>query len=225
MITPRLSAVGVAAVALVSGPLASAQANIVIGSTSNFNSGDSGGWTNGQVADPVITLGGPGGPNDPYLRVTSDGSGSGGKLTVFNNTDAWTGLWLTAGVVRVEMDFRNFDPQGRTLSMRMGFLASAGQGQPGWCTDAFSLPADGQWHHAVFILSPSTMISVNSPLDWETAMQWVTQVRIFHSVTPSPVGTNFASSVGIDNIVAMPAPGAACVLMLGGSMAGTRRRR
>ncbi|MFT3684943.1 MAG: hypothetical protein QM783_08465 [Phycisphaerales bacterium] len=88
----------------------------------------------------------------------------------------------------------------------MGFLASAGPGQPGWCTQAYQLPADGQWHHAVFLISAQSMVSVGSPYDWETAMQMVNQVRIFHSTNPSAVGVNFASSVGIDNIVALPAP-------------------
>jgi hypothetical protein len=69
------------------------------------------------------------------------------------------------------------------------------------------------------------MVSVGSPWDWETAMQWVTQLRIFHSTTPSAVGTNFASSVGIDNIVALPAPGAAAGLALAGCLSGIRRRR
>jgi hypothetical protein len=203
---------------------APAFANIVLGTTSNFNDGDIQGWTNGQVADPQVLLGGPSGPNDPYLRVTSDGSGSGGKLTVFNNLDTWTGMWLTAGIQRVEMDLRNFDPQGRTLSIRMGFLAAAGPGQPGWCTQAYQLPADGQWHHAVFLISQQAMVSVGSPYDWETAMQLVNQVRIFHSTNPSAVGVNFASSVGIDNIVALPTPGAAALLCLGGVVTSRRRR-
>lgn len=198
--------------------------NIFIGSSVNFNNGDAGAWTNGIVADPAIMPGGPGGDSDMYLRVTSDGASQGGKLTIFNNSENWTGMWRAAGITRVEMDLRNFDPQGRTLSMRMGFLTSAGQGQPGWCTQAFSLPADGQWHHAVFLISPEAMVSVGSPWDWQTAMDWVTQVRIFHSVNPSPVGVNIASSVGIDNIIALPAPGSAALLGLCG-LAGTRRRR
>ncbi len=203
----------------------SASANIAIGSSSNFNNFDSGQWSNGvQTADPAIMLGGPAGPNDPYLRVTSDGAGAGGKLTVFNNASEWTGLWLTAGITRVEMDFRNFDPQNRTLYMRLGFLTSAGQGQPGWCTNAFLVPADGQWHHAVFTITPETMTRVGNAYDWETAMQWVTQLRILHSITPSPVGTNFASSVGIDNIIALPLPGTLTALAPCGMLLLRRRR-
>jgi hypothetical protein len=213
-----------AAVAACVLPCAGVLADVSIGTTSNFNNNDIQGWTNGQVADPVIQLGGPAGPTDPFLRVTSDGSGSGGKLTVFNNNAEWTGLWVSGGITRVEMDFRNFDPQGRTLSMRMGFLASAGPGQPGWCTSAFSLPADGQWHHAVFTISEAAMTRVGNALDWETVMQLSTQIRIFHSVNPSTVGTNFASSVGIDNIVALPAPGAGALLALAGVAAGRRKR-
>ncbi|MDP1662294.1 MAG: hypothetical protein Q8L55_10310 [Phycisphaerales bacterium] len=202
-------------------PCMSGLADIAIGSSSNFNNFDADQWSNGVVTtDPVIMLGGPAGPSDPYLRVTSDGSGAGGKLTVFNNSSEWTGLWLTAGITRIEMDFRNFDPQNRTLYMRLGFLTSAGQGQPGWCTDAFLVPADGQWHRAVFTITPATMTRVGNAYDWETAMQWVTQLRILHSITPSPVGTNFTSSVGIDNIIALPVPGTlaafspGCLLLL-----------
>lgn len=201
-----------------------ASADVFIGSTSNFNNGDADGWSNGLNPDPELLPGGPAGPEDYYMRISSDGAGAGGKLTVFNNSPNWTGLWLTAGVVRVEMDLRNFDSQGRDLHMRLGFLVSGGQNQPGWCTNAFVVPADGQWHHAVFILSPQTMVSVGSPWDWETAMQWVTQLRLFHSVTPSSVGTNFASSVGVDNIRALPSPGAAVCLALAGGLAGSRRR-
>ena len=221
-ITSRLCAVAVVAAACL--PFA-ARADVFIGSTRNFNNGESGGWSNGLNPDPQILPGGPGGAYDLYMRMTSDGAGAGGKLTVFNNSPEWTGMWLTAGVIRVEMDFRNFDAQNRDLHMRLGFLTSGGQGQPGWCTNAFIVPADGQWHHAVFILSPQTMVSVGSPWDWETAMQWVTQLRLFHSVTPSAVGTNFSSTVGVDNIVALPAPGAAAGLLLAGCVAGARRRR
>ncbi|HZW06934.1 MAG TPA: hypothetical protein VFF65_07400 [Phycisphaerales bacterium] len=213
-----------AAVAACALPCAASLAKIAIGTSNNFNNGETGNWSNGAVTDPIVLPGGPAAPTDPYLRVSSDGSGAGGKLTVFNNGDDWTGLWLTAGITHVEMDFRNFDPQGRTLHMRMGFLVSAGQGQPGWCTAAFAVPADGQWHHAVFTISEATMTRVGNAFDWETALQWVTQVRIFHSTNPSVVGTNFASSVGIDNIIALPGPGAAAVLLLG-SAAALRRRR
>ncbi|HYD01091.1 MAG TPA: hypothetical protein VEB22_07680 [Phycisphaerales bacterium] len=213
-----------AAIAVCALPCSAATADIVIGTTTNFNNGETGNWTNGAVADPVVLPGGPAGPTDPYLRVASDGGGAGGKLTVFNNDPQWTGLWLTAGITHVEMDFRNFDPQGRTLQMRMGFLVSAGQGQPGWCTAAFAVPADGQWHHAVFTISESTMTRVGNALDWQTAMQWVTQVRIFHSTNPSVVGTNIASSVGIDNIIALPTPTAAAALALTSLSALCRRR-
>ncbi|MBY0308017.1 MAG: hypothetical protein K2Q09_04670 [Phycisphaerales bacterium] len=202
----------------------SARGNVVVGSSSNFNDGDQQGWTNGVANDPQVLPGGPGGASDPYLRVTSDGSGPGGKLTVFNNLETWTGRWLTAGITTVEMDLRNFDPQNRTLSIRMGFLASAGPGQGGWSTQAFSLPADGQWHRAVFTISQATMVSVNSPLDWTTAMESVSQLRIFHSVNPSATGVNINSSIGIDNIVALPAPGATVCLGAAG-MLGLRRRR
>jgi len=198
-------------------------ADVVVGSASNFNGSDTQGWTNGFVDDPQVLPGGPGGAGDGYLRVTSDGSGSGGKLTVFNNDPQWTGNWLASGVTHVSMDFFNFDPQGRTLYMRMSFLMAAGPGQPAYCTPAFQVPADGQWHHAVWEISQSALQTAGSPLPYDIAMEGITQVRIFYSVNPSSVGTNFASSVGIDNVTALPAPGAGAALVL--LCAGSARRR
>src|ERR1051325_3337213 len=79
-------------------------ADPVVGQIDTF-SASAFGWTNGDLApDPVvIATGGPGGMGDAFLQVTANGSGAGGRLTVFNRAQ-WTGNFLAAGVGAVEMD-------------------------------------------------------------------------------------------------------------------------
>ncbi|MGH7133641.1 MAG: hypothetical protein ACREJO_17055 [Phycisphaerales bacterium] len=203
----------------------SASGQVSLGMWDNFNSGTTHDWINGGSApDPdVISSGGPAGAGDGWMRMSSDGSGGGGKLTIFNNLD-WWGDYVTTGITRIEMDLMNLDPQNRTLNIRLGFRLSSNQNSPGWCTQAFNLVADGQWHHAVFTLSAATMTRIGGAPSWTESMMSVGEVRLSHSPSAGLTGPNITSAMGVDNIRALPTPGAAGVLMLGGLLTSRRRR-
>lgn len=211
--------------AALAAPVSSACGQVALGQTNNFQDGTSQNWVNGGPAiDPqIIPDGGPAGSGDAWMRIQSDGSGSGGKLSIFNNLD-WWGDYVGPGITRIEMDLRNLDPQGRTLNIRLGFRASSNQGSPGYCTAAVDVPANGQWVHAVFTLSPQTMTAIGGPQAWATHMANIGELRLFHSSSPSLTGVNITTALGVDNIRALPTPGAAAVLGLGAMVAGRRRR-
>src|SRR5262245_1415374 len=76
-------------------------AQITVNQVDTFSSGTAG-WMQGHPGGVSVQMGEPGGATDPFLQVLSDGSGSEGKLTVFNRAQ-WLGNYNTAGVTSIEM--------------------------------------------------------------------------------------------------------------------------
>ncbi len=201
---------------------------VVVGQTDNFQDGTTMNWTNGEVmgAPPVtnVSTGGPAGAGDRYIQATSDGSGTGGKLTVFNR-DQWLGDYIAAGVTAIEVDLRN---QGSvSLSIRLAFKnGPGGDGSaPGYLTQAMVLPVGSGWQHFTISLLPANLIAVNNPAPWSTF--FIGEVRFIHAVgTTSLSGTNVVGQLGIDNVLAVPEP--ATMTLLTGALlvfAGFARRR
>ena len=189
----------------------------------DFESGTTQGWTNGGGAsDPSnVTTGGPGGANDNFLRVTArGGSGAGSRLTSFNRASQWIGNYVSAGVTSVEMDLKNL---GTTpLVMRIGLQETAGTRFSS--TTPFNLPADGLWHHAAFPINATSLTRTGStPV--ATALTRINELRIMHSVSADFMGDPIVSSVGVDNIRAVPEPAAAGMLAIAGCAMIARRRR
>ena len=180
---------------------------IVPGQTDTFEDGTTQNWTNGGFnAPPVVNfVGGPGGPTDHAIRVTSlGGSGAGNRLTTFNR-DQWLGDYLNQGIIAVEMDLNNFSDV--ELSIRIGFKQEIGPGAPGYVSQAFVLPAGGGWQHVVFSITPATMIPLNSPIDYKTFFSGnFEEFRIIHAPTPDLNGEPVVAQMGIDNIHAVPEP-------------------
>ena len=198
---------------------------VVVGQVDDFQDGTTQGWAIGLPPGPVnIDTGGPLGAGDAFLRLSADGSADGGRLTSFNQAQ-WRGDYIAAGVDGIEMDLRNFTTQ--VLRIRIAFKVSASPGTPGFSTTvAYSLPADGEWHHAVFPISTATMTRIGSTtLDLNTLLQNPVELRILHSTNPSLGGSNIVGQLGIDNIRAIPTPAGAALLPLAALAAFTRRRR
>lgn len=164
-------------------------------------------WTNGEIigTTPVrnIPTGGPAGARDAYIQVTSDGSGSGGKLTVFNR-DQWLGDYVAAGVTTIEVDLLN--QSSISLSIRMAFKTGPGStGVPGYLTQAMVLPVGGDWQHFTISLAPADLIPVGGPAPWPNF--FIGEVRFIHEVgTSNLTGTPVVGQLGIDNIHAVPEP-------------------
>lgn len=204
-------------------PAASA---ISLSSVNDFESGTTQSWGNGGPApDPQnISTGGPAGLNDNFLKITSDGSGSAGKLTSFNRDAAWLGNYLLSGVTAIRMDLQNLGTV--SLSIRIAFKGTTSQGAPGYSsTTAFTLPADGLWYTATFPVNASSMTGVNSPSAFNTFMTNPAEFRILHATSPSLTGTNVTSVLGVDNITAIPEPGVIALGIFGGVLVGVRRSR
>jgi hypothetical protein len=177
-------------------------ASPILGQIDTF-SGSTLGWdtgTRGPTQPAVISSGGPGGAGDGFLQLTSDGSGSDGRLTVFNR-DQWTGNFLAAGVNAVEMDVKNFGSS--SLSIRVGLKSATTQGAPGYASStAFALAADAQWHHAVFLLDQADLTAVGSAPALNSLLANVAEFRILNAAAPRLNGDSLLGQLGIDNIKA-----------------------
>jgi len=197
-------------------------ANPIVGQIDTFSSSMLG-WdtgTRGPTQPALISSGGPGGAGDSFLQLTSDGSGSDGRLTVFNR-DQWTGNFLTSAVTGIEMDLKDF---GSTpLSIRVGLKSATAQGSPGYTSaTAFNLPADGQWHHAVFSLDQADLTAVGSAPALTSLLANVAEFRILNAANPRLTGDAVVGQLGIDNIRAdaatptpVPEPSVKMALALG----------
>jgi hypothetical protein len=132
------------------------------------------------------------------------GSGAAGRLTVFNRSQ-WAGDFLSAGVAAVDMDLLNMGTS--LLSIRIGMKASPAMGAAGFAsTVGFTLPADGAWHHATFLLDSVDLTRINSTtLTLNDLLSNVAEFRILHSIAPALNGTPITSQLGIDNIRALGA--------------------
>jgi hypothetical protein len=194
----------------------------MLGQIDTFTSGTSAFWTGG-AGPTVIDNGGPLGTGDRYLEQSADGVGSGGKLSMYNR-EQWLGDYLSQGVTAIAMDLKNFTTG--PLSMRIAFKTGSGPSAPGYSSVPVVVPADGQWHHAIFTLDPSRFTAIGGPVAFDSVIGGLAQeFRILHSTSASLTGTTITGRFGADNITAIPAPSAGAVLLGGASLAGLRRRR
>jgi hypothetical protein len=185
------------------------------GQDDSFQDGTTDGWMNGGTMQPVnIATGGPQGAGDRFMELTADGSGSNGKLTVFNRAQ-WLGNYTTAGVNEIDVELNNFS--GVALSIRLAFKSATFGGAPGYVTtSAFSLAPNSGWQHAFFSITPATMTAVGGPSDFATFFSAPAEFRIINATTTADLnGDNVIGQLGIDNIVAVPEPSAVFLLLAG----------
>lgn len=202
------------ALALAGGLLlpASGSAQITLNQVDTFQGSSSTvGWGTGAGAPTptVITTGGPAGAGDQYMQLASDGgAGAGSRLTVFNRAQ-WLGNYNAAGVNAIEMDLLSPSSNPATLTIRVAYKTTTAAGSSGYSTAdafAFSLPNDGQWHHAVFRLNNTEMAPVlatngTSPTTpFSTFISSPGEMRLLHSDAPSINGTAVVAMLGVDNI-------------------------
>jgi hypothetical protein len=181
---------------------------IVQGQIDTFQSGSPMNWTGSSLG--VTSGGGPTGGSDRYLRLNADGSI---ELSTKNFTQ-WTGNYLTAGVSHVSADLLNLG----TFPLEIRALVWGDT--PGGMftsTQALLLPADGAWHHAVFGLGVSDLTWVGAKGgDLNATLGAVGYLQLRHQAgAPSDVGTPVASSLGIDNITAVPEPATIVMFFFG----------
>jgi hypothetical protein len=220
MRTQRCVFGAIGGLALAAAMAASAQA-VVIGATANFQDMTLQGW---EGAGPtVVPNGGPTGAGDAYMSLTSiGGNGPESRLATDNGGTDWTGNYLTAGVTTVEADFLNLGAV--PLSIRAVFF----NGQVSRYTSkiASPLPVDGLWHHFVFAIDPTSVTQVIGTDPYNVLFSNMSSLMFRHQAgNPDFGGTPIASSMGVDNIRILPAPGAGAGLLLAAGIGAMRRRR
>lgn len=201
-----------------------ARAAPILGQKDDFKNSSSAGWDNGS-ANPnpatVIQTGGPAGTGDAYLRVSSKGGGgAGSKLVVFNSTQ-WAGNYSLAGVDTIQMSVKNFGSS--TVALRL-IVEDERDSLSLTSANALSLPAGGGWTTATFSLKAADVRGGN----YGTVMSRVTELNLVHA--PNFISTRSASpaisaQIGIDNIVAIPEPGAIAWVFGTMVLVGRRTRR
>ncbi len=179
---------------------------VTLGQLDDFQDGTRMGWSHG-LPDNLVNVpnGGPLGAGDNYLRLISDGNGSGGRLTTFN-IQQWLGNYIAAGVNRIEIDLIN---QGNvSLSIRFAFKSQNSQNVPGYLSPAMILPVGSGWQHFSIAITAATMIPVGGPAAFNTFFSsGIGDARIINAVGTSNLNGDFVvGQLGIDNIRAVPEP-------------------
>src|SRR5262249_20056240 len=123
------------------------------------------------------------------------------------NQMQWKGNYTAANVGSVSMELKNFGAVGSLpLSMRITIRDATGnRSVPGGSTTSpFSLPADGQWHLAPFVLNSANMTAVGSPDPLATVLLSVQDFRLLDSSAPAVIGDSINAQIGVDDITPLP---------------------
>ncbi len=185
---------------------------VVVGPIDTFQNGLDN-WQGGAGGITVAPTGGPAGTGDQYLQLSSGASPLPPRLTAINDSQ-WLGNFTAAGVTAVAMDLLN---SGTTsLPIRIAIREGTGSATtPGYAsTTPFILPADGQWHHAVFALNAASLTGFNSPQSLSFDLAHVNDFRILESSAPSGVGDVATAQIGVDNVTAVPEPSVLVLIMI-----------
>jgi hypothetical protein len=186
---------------------------ISIGDVDTFTTGLDG-WQKGQVNPTFLSVqgsGGPGGVGDAYMKSVADGSASFGRLTVFNQNQ-WNSNYSESGVTSIRMDLLN---SGNVpLDIRLGLRNSVGAGFIS--TSPFLLGVGTNWTSADFPVTEASLTAVGSPGSYTSFLASGFALRILHATSTNNLnGNQVVSTLGIDNITAVPEP-ATCLHALAG---------
>lgn len=204
--------------------------SIEIGQIDTFEDGTTQGWvTNllgqGNPPNPPtnVSTGGPGGAGDNYLSLTSLGTqGPGGKL-VGMNVSQWSGDYTDEGVTSITMQVKNFGDTDLNLRLLFESVGQFGPTDVAATTDSFFLAAGSDWTTVQFDVTPSAL----TPLlgDVNNALSNVSALRIYNSADLTFPGPNSVSSLGVDNMQAVPEPGTIMATLAGLGFLARKRRK
>ena len=192
---------------------------IVAGQVDDFEDGTLKNWANGGNGAPLVSniaTGGPAGANDNFMQVTSDGSGPGTFLTVFNRSQ-WLGNYHRGGSGR---------DRGRSAKSRHGrsqHLPGVQAGHRPRCTGiyfrrpVFSRQSEAGGSMQLSLSIRQTWIRSTRHCDFNTFFSGsFAEMRFINSAGADSLnGDVTAGQLGIDNIRAVPEPGAFILTSIG----------
>jgi hypothetical protein len=194
----------------------SARADIGLDSVDGFAASTEGWVEGGASPNPPTWSGGPGwdGVTNGHLVNRSNGSGSGGKLQMWNNGSKWTGDYSAAGVHAISLQVDNRTGFGSDLPLRIAF-----QGPGGWFASTPQTVSDAtasnEWRLLTFLLEAGSFAYVpgsGGNQDWVSTLSAVSTFQILvSSGMPRAKGGHLAGSevvadLHFDDIRAEPAP-------------------
>jgi hypothetical protein len=190
---------------------------ITLGQIDTFDTdGDPLGWDAGiNNPTPPSAAGG-------FLTITGGGGfGPGSNLLGFNRAQ-WAGDYIGAGVTEIQLFLENLGTT--TLDIRLAFESAAGapgQGQPWLATTQVVQLASGESDTFSFGITDAGLDGIG---DFNTLMSNAGGMRILSAVNLSAQGDSIAGSLRVDNILAIPEPSAAPLVLAGLAMLALRRR-
>jgi hypothetical protein len=174
---------------------------------SDFQDGTNQNWTSGplNVTQPVVLSGGFGGAADKFLRATSTGAlTSGGKLVILNITQ-WSGNYIAANIVSINVRVRNSGAS--LLKLRIGFNGGSGTGAGTFVsTNPIALPTDNTWRLVSFPIMASDLTGT---ANYSSVLSSIIQIRILHNSTPGYMGEPVVGQLDVDDITAISVTGIA----------------
>ncbi len=194
---------------------------ITPGMVDSFEAGASAGWAAGDASlypPRVVATGGPAGAGDGYLALQSAGGfGPSSRLAVIAGPQ-WAGDYLAAGITRITMDLKNLG--GTALDLRLWLGGPAGASA--LSRDAVALPAGSGWTRVGFALDAGAL---NGQVP--ATLAGVGQLRLYHAAAAVFPGEAIVAALGVDNVSAVPEPGARWLMLpgLGAVIARLSRRR
>ncbi|MCP4450108.1 MAG: hypothetical protein GY809_01495 [Planctomycetes bacterium] len=177
----------------------------VVGRVDTFENGTTQGWS-GSYSDltplPMhISGGGPAGPNDSYIEISTDGF----HLATRNTSRAWTGNFHGVGVKAISMDLAQLAGNS-DVRLRLALFGPGGMFATVARTDPLNERAG--WSNHTFHLGIYDLVHVSGGTGrLPDTFGQVTTVLIRHdSATPTAPGRHpphIRAAVGIDNITAV----------------------